>query len=257
MNWAALNWLDAVFCVALALPLVLGFWRGLVGQIVPILALVVGFAVASRFHPLIAGRLGGVIESDRMANVIAFGALFLLVAVLLGLVGRLLDKLVEAAHLSSLNRTMGGAFGLVKGGIFVLIMAYAIVMFAPEDHPAVAQSEWVPAVTGFAESTLWPLVPEARWEEFVERRDALRDYLDKADEGVKPSDVAKKAAGQAARAARDMAGADGAEAERAREVKEQAARAAEAAREQGAAARHKVDATTRAILEDMAENGEP
>ncbi|MBZ0254333.1 MAG: CvpA family protein, partial [Candidatus Methylomirabilis sp.] len=156
---AQLNWLDALYWALLLFPIVFGMLRGFVRQIVPLVGLFVAFTLAGRYYPLVHAKLvGRAIESAQVGQAVSFGIVFLVVSIVFSLLSVGLDRLVKVAMLGWLNRSLGAAVGLLKGGVYVLILAYGVVMFAPRDKPAVKASRWTPAVVEFAETTLWPMI---------------------------------------------------------------------------------------------------
>jgi membrane protein required for colicin V production len=117
--------LDWIFLAVLLVSLLLGALRGLVYEVVSVLAWVAAFIAAQWLAPLATGwlPLGGAPEPLRYAA--AFTLVFVVAAFLGGIAAWGLRKLVEAAGLRPVDRTLGAAFGLVRG--VVLLLAAAVV----------------------------------------------------------------------------------------------------------------------------------
>ncbi|MCJ0762247.1 CvpA family protein [Variovorax terrae] len=153
---AALDW---VFVAVLLASLVLGAWRGLVYEVMSALGWVVAFVLAQWFAPEVAARLpmAGAAEPVRYAA--GFVLVFVAAAFAAGLLAWLTKKLVEAIGLRPVDRTLGAAFGLVRG--VVLLLAAAVVM----NMTPLKSSEWWQESKGAEVSTaalkgLKPVLPE-------------------------------------------------------------------------------------------------
>ena len=118
--------LDWVFATVLVASLLLGAWRGLVYEALSVLGWLAAFVLAQWLAPDAADRLpmGGASESIRWAA--GFVVVFVAAAFAGGLLTRLTKKLVEAVGLRPVDRTLGGAFGLLRG--VILLLAAAVVM---------------------------------------------------------------------------------------------------------------------------------
>jgi membrane protein required for colicin V production len=120
---AALDW---VFVAVLALSFLIGAWRGLVYEVLSVISWIAAFIVAQWLAPEAAGWL----PVDRAPEAGRYAAGFIVVFIGVVFAGALLawltKKLVEAVGLRPVDRTLGAAFGLVRGAI--LLMAVAVVV---------------------------------------------------------------------------------------------------------------------------------
>ena len=120
---AALDW---VFVAVLAASFLLGAWRGLVYEVLSVMSWIAAFIVAQMLAPDAAALLplGGAGEAVRYAA--GFVVVFVGVVFAGGLLAWLTKKLVQAVGLRPVDRTLGAAFGLIRGA--VLLMAVAVVV---------------------------------------------------------------------------------------------------------------------------------
>ena len=116
--------------------MLLGAWRGLVFEVLSVLGWAVSFYAAQYFAPLVAGLLPLQSSSDAVRYAAAFVMVFIATVFATGLLAFLLKKLIEAIGLRPVDRTMGAAFGLVRG--VILLLAAAVVI----DMTALKQSAW-------------------------------------------------------------------------------------------------------------------
>lgn len=120
--------LDWVFLAVLAASLLLGAWRGLVYEVLSVISWVAAFVLAQWLAPQAAALLpmGGSGEAMRYAA--GFVAVFIAVVFTGGLLAWLIKKMVEAVGLRPIDRTLGAAFGLVRGAVVLLALAVVINM---------------------------------------------------------------------------------------------------------------------------------
>ena len=117
---------DWILLAVLVASLLLGAWRGLVFEMMSMVGWVAAFVIAQWWAPEVARQLplGEATEPVRFA--VAFALLFVGVAFAGGLAAALVRKLVEAIGLRPVDRTLGAAFGVVRG--LVLLLALAVVV---------------------------------------------------------------------------------------------------------------------------------
>jgi len=128
-----------LFDIAVALVLVtlgfVGFLRGFVGAVMSFVGLVCSTYLAFEYY-----KEGTVYflkyfpdVSEAIANIASFAIIFLVVAIIISLIARLLIAFVKFAKLSGADH-MGGMIIGVATGLALIIAAYgAIVYFAPDD----------------------------------------------------------------------------------------------------------------------------
>jgi membrane protein required for colicin V production len=111
---------DYLVLFTLVSSVVISTLRGLVREILSLLAWVVAFVVANAYGAKLAPLLPSVIPGEAVRLMVAFVALFLGVRILMGLLTLALDAVVKASGLSLADRGLGGLFGLARGIVIVL-----------------------------------------------------------------------------------------------------------------------------------------
>ena len=127
---------DWIFLAVLGFSLLLGAWRGLVYEVLSVLGWAVSFYAAYYYAPIVSGILPLPSSSEPVRYAAAFVLIFVAAVFAAGMLAFLLKKLVTAIGLRPVDRTMGAAFGLVRGAI--LLLAVAVVM----DMTALKNSLW-------------------------------------------------------------------------------------------------------------------
>jgi membrane protein required for colicin V production len=153
---AAVDW---ILLGVLLFSMLLGAWRGLVYEVLAVLGWAASFYVAQWFAPQVATLLPISSASEPVRYAVAFVLIFIAAVFVAGLLAFLLKKLVEAMGLRPVDRTLGAAFGVVRG--VILLLAATVVM----DMTALKASNWWQASQGAAMLTttlkgLKPMLPE-------------------------------------------------------------------------------------------------
>lgn len=104
----------------LAASVLLGMWRGVVGEILALAAWVVAFFVARAQAWRVVPWLSGQIADPAWQLAAGFAVIFIGVLVVFSLARLLLSLLLQAAGLGLLDRLLGACFGVLRGGLVVL-----------------------------------------------------------------------------------------------------------------------------------------
>lgn len=129
--------LDYALLGLLGLSAALGFWRGLLSEIVALGAWVLAFVMARTFMGDVQPHMVNWIREPVFQSIAAFLLVFVLVLLGVGLVRWLLSELIRAAGLGVADRFLGACFGLLRGG--AILFAVAVLV----------------GVGGFATETWW------------------------------------------------------------------------------------------------------
>ncbi len=143
-----MNWVDVAVLIVAAFSGMLGFLRGMVREIFG-LAAWLGAAIAAYFFYDQADAMARrAIANPDFADPVAFGAVFLVVLIVLSLVARTVGGAVRRSVLGGLDRTLGLVYGLVRGAALV-IAAYVIAAAVepPDQWPeAVLEARTLPSI---------------------------------------------------------------------------------------------------------------
>lgn len=116
---------DWVVVCIVGLSTLFAFFRGVIRELVALIAWVVGLVCALLFMPVVGAALPDVFGHPAIRYVIAF-ALILFAALLIGaLVAWPMSRAVRAAGLGFVDRFLGSIFGLVRG--VALMLAFVFV----------------------------------------------------------------------------------------------------------------------------------
>lgn len=122
--------LDWVFVTVLVGSLLLGAWRGLVYEVLSVLGWIAAFVLAQLLAPDAAAWLPMGRTGEALRYAAGFVLVFVAAAFVAGLLAWVLKKVIEAVGLRPIDRTLGAAFGLVRGAVLLLALSVVINMTA-------------------------------------------------------------------------------------------------------------------------------
>lgn len=113
----------------------LGFWRGLVSEVLSLVAWVLAIVLGRIYAPQVATWLTTV-DHPLGRYALAFLLIFVLVLLLSGVLRWLLRELLKAVGLGVADRVLGASFGFVKG------LAIALLIVLAGGLLGVSQASW-------------------------------------------------------------------------------------------------------------------
>jgi membrane protein required for colicin V production len=165
----------AVIVISVIRGLIRGFIRGLAG----LAALIVGVVVAAQTYPWLADSAFFAIPGSHGPEIVGFIVAFLIVALLISWVGRLISKVVKLASLGWVDHLAGGGLGFVKGCIIVGVVLLLAVMAGLEDSRSLAESELAPVVFTVTDWIV-AMIPEDARAKFESSYQKLRGRWERA-----------------------------------------------------------------------------
>lgn len=137
-------WVDYVFIAIVALSLLLGIWRGLVREAISLAALIAAVVLTMLYAPDLARWLKPHLESPIGRLLVANVVVFLSVMLIGALVAWLASRVVKGAGLGSLDRMLGGAFGVARGLLVLAVIALTVQLTSLRREPVLQQSQLLP-----------------------------------------------------------------------------------------------------------------
>lgn len=140
-----LNTLDCVVLGVVAVSGLFALFRGFIREVFSLAALVIGVFAAMHYYPLAEPTIHHYIRSKEAAPIAAGFAIFCLVYLIITIIGMLVVRLVRGDALTAIDRSLGFAFGIVRGAVIVCVIYFsAAQMFWPEiDDPEKVKTEGV------------------------------------------------------------------------------------------------------------------
>ena len=170
-----MNSLDIIFLVLISVSVLYSFIRGLVREIFSFFAIILGFFGASHTYSTFANWLGKWIGNETLAQILGFTILFVLIAFSLGLLGRILSRLVKKMDLSWADRLGGGVFGFLKAILLIAIILLVLTAFLPSRSKLVSESRVSPVVLAITRQLSY-LIPAKFRALYTTREKKLKKY---------------------------------------------------------------------------------
>jgi membrane protein required for colicin V production len=102
--------------------MMLGAWRGVLGEIIAVAAWVLAFFAAKWWGGAFAGAFLDGIGDSLLRLAVAWVLIFVIVLLLMALVRLAVQGLIRALGLSVSDRALGVLFGAVRGALIVLLL---------------------------------------------------------------------------------------------------------------------------------------
>ncbi len=113
---------DYLVLAILGVSAFLGLLRGLIKEVLSLIAYVVAFLAAIWWGPIVSTWLTAWISNDLLRTAAAYGAVFIVILLLVGLVNLTLGTLIEKTGLTPADHGLGALFGLLRGALIVLVL---------------------------------------------------------------------------------------------------------------------------------------
>jgi len=164
MDTLILTPLDWALLAVLVVSVLIGLWRGLVFELLSLLAWAAAWFVAQVWGPALAEALpmGAAGSTSRLLTGVVLAFVGTLIAC--SLLARLARLLIAATPLSLIDRLLGAGFGLARG-LLILMAAASLLALTPAGKSATWQASTGAGWLSLAVQTLRPLMPDgmARW----------------------------------------------------------------------------------------------
>ena len=152
-----MTYFDYFVIAVLVISLLLGLWRGMIGEIIALTAWVLAFIAAREWGEEAASMFLARITDPTVRLLVAWTLIFIAVLALMALLRLLLRSLLKALGMTITDRLLGLFFGLARGVLILLILVAAGGMtplpqeqwwreaqFPPLETAVLAGRPWLP-----------------------------------------------------------------------------------------------------------------
>ncbi|WP_265948422.1 CvpA family protein [Dechloromonas sp. A34] len=126
---------DYVVIGVVGVSLLFGLWRGVVGEIIALLAWLLGVLAAIEFGGQVGQMLFPGIGDPSVRMLAGCVTIFVGVLVIMALIGLVVRRMVKALGLSISDRLLGMVFGLVRGVLVIMVLVALGGMTAAPKQP--------------------------------------------------------------------------------------------------------------------------
>ena len=127
-----LNLLDILLIIVLFLSIFFGILKGFIRELFSLAFFIIGvvflfyYEVGELFMPYLKNR--------EVSNFAGFITIFVVVSIIGSLVTFLIKKLFSFEPMKSIDRILGGVFGLLRGILIASIIVFALIVFPVNDN---------------------------------------------------------------------------------------------------------------------------
>ena len=123
-----MNILDIIILICFIPAIINGLRKGLIAQVVSVIALVLGVWLSFKFASVVSGWMGQWFDgaSPAILDIVSFTVILIVVIFALFALGKLIEASVKIVMLGWLNKLLGLVFALLK---CALILGLVIIMF--------------------------------------------------------------------------------------------------------------------------------
>ena len=144
-----MNILDIIILICLIPSLIQGLRKGFISQANAIISIIAGVWASAKFANVLGVQLAEYITaSEQILKIVSFAIILALTFLVLGVLSRMLESIVNFVMLGWVNKLLGAAFAFVKG---VLILGL-ILNILTSLSGSLINSEV------FSESSLYPVI---------------------------------------------------------------------------------------------------
>lgn len=123
-----MNILDIIILICFIPAIINGLRKGLISQVVSVIALVLGVWLSFKFASVVSGWMGQWFDgaSPAILDIVSFTVILIVVIFALFALGKLIEASVKIVMLGWLNKLLGVVFAMLK---CLLILGLAVLLF--------------------------------------------------------------------------------------------------------------------------------
>ena len=135
---------DWIIVGVLGLSCLLGLWRGLVREVFSVAGWIAAVVLSLKFAVPLGQELPGDIAWQPLRTTLAAALIVVGCVFAAAALGWIVQRFLEAAHLSGADRLLGGVFGLLRGALILFAAVYFTSRTAFAQQPAWRNALLVP-----------------------------------------------------------------------------------------------------------------
>ncbi|MCG8684863.1 MAG: CvpA family protein [Desulfobacterales bacterium] len=147
-----MNFFDLCVLVIVGFCLIRGGFKGLIGEVSGIIGVVAGFYGANTYYPHLIPFIEKWIETPGIQKLVCFFFLFCAILIAVGLVARLIRKLLKLVFLGWVDWTFGVVFGAAKGVLISTVIFIMLTTFVPAGKAQMTGSKTAPYLAQVADA---------------------------------------------------------------------------------------------------------
>lgn len=123
----------------------LGLFRGLIKEVLSLIAFIAAFLGALNWGPYVAAQANQLFSfHPLLLSALAYVVVFVLILLIVGMLNVFLTTIIEKTGLGSADQVLGILFGLLRGGVIVLALVVLASYTAIKQEPWWQESQLIP-----------------------------------------------------------------------------------------------------------------
>lgn len=122
-----LNILDIIFIVIILLSMFLGILKGFIKELFSLVFLIIAAVLSFLYYSEIGGFLLKYIKNKNISKFVGFVLIFVIVLIVGSLVTFFLKKIFVLGPLKSIDKILGGVFGLIRGILISCVIVFGLI----------------------------------------------------------------------------------------------------------------------------------
>jgi membrane protein required for colicin V production len=164
MHLSQWTFLDCIFALILVVSIAFALMKGLVREIISLVALIGGFILAAIYFRVPARFLVEYSRTESVADLLGFLIIFLGCILAGAVISFIVNRFLKATSLKWVDRLLGGVFGLLRGWAICSMIVLALIAFPVRDS-VMARSFFAPYLLAGSRVAAF-LVPNTLKEKF-------------------------------------------------------------------------------------------
>lgn len=142
-----MHWFDVCVIVLLLASTVYSLIRGLTRELFSFASFTIAFVLAHRYYSLVSTQISGFIENNIVSDVLSFGIIFILSAIIISQIGKFVRNLLyKAKTLSFTDRVAGGVLGFAKALLIITVIMIPIGLVPVVKEEIFTRSKFAPHI---------------------------------------------------------------------------------------------------------------
>ncbi len=129
-----MNPLDWIILAILAVSVIVAASQGFMYEAFSLAGAVLGYLMAAWNYKMAAAWFVPYVKTEWAAQAAGFLVIFIFVAIVAGIIGRVARWAVHGVGLRWFDRALGGVFGLLRGALVVMVLVMAMASFGPSSR---------------------------------------------------------------------------------------------------------------------------
>ena len=164
-----MNILDIIILIPVAWMAFRGFSKGLIIEVATLVALILGIYLSINFSYVAGNFLVEQFDlTTKYLHIIAFIVTFIGVVLVVHLIGKILEKVINIVALGLINKLLGGVFGILKAVVLLSVIIMLINRFDPNQNLITDEKRDSSMFYEHVESVVPSILPFIDFEEIQE-----------------------------------------------------------------------------------------